>query len=135
MSHDQCSDFIECQWVELSFPKQKNVIICNLYRPPQGNIKKFLEYVESCMERIDYVRKDLFIMGDTNIDVLDKTVAQVKDLKEFLSQCGLRNHIKDTTRYSDTKNSCLDHIYSNCNIVNDSGTLDVFFSDHIPQSL
>ena len=71
-------------------------------------------------------------MGDINIDALDKKSQNTKDLKEFLSQSGLVNHIKDVSRFANTKNSCLDHIYSNCNIVTDSGTLDVYISDHLP---
>ena len=56
----------------------------------------------------------------------------VYELKEFLIQNGLTNHIKYCSRFANTKNSCLDHIYSNCNIVNDCGTLDLHISDHIP---
>ena len=129
---DKSTADIESQWVELSFANQKNVIVCNLYRPPQGDTNQYLKYIESCLECFDYVRKDLFIMGDANIDVLDKTSPKAKELKEFLLQCGLTNHIKEVSRYANEKNSCLDHIYSNCNIVNDCGTLDISISDHLP---
>ena len=47
-------------------------------------------------------------------------------------QCGLTNHIREISRFANTKNSCLDHIYSNCNIVNECGTLNVSISDHVP---
>ena len=71
-------------------------------------------------------------MGDINIDVLDKAAQNTKELEEFLSQCGLTNHIKNVSRHANVKNSCLDHIYLNCNIINESGTLDMHMSDHLP---
>ena len=117
------SENIECQWLELKFANQRNVIICNVYRPPKGNVKQYMEYIENCMEGIDYIRKDQFVIGDMNIDILDTRSPHVKELKEFLSQNGLTNHVKNISRYANTRN---------CNIINDSGTLDVNISDHIP---
>ena len=67
-----------------------------------------------------------------NIDTMDKKHIDTKDLSELLLQCGFINHIKNPTRFSSTRNSCLDHIYSNSDIINDCGTLDVNISDHIP---
>ena len=127
-----CNTYVECQWLQISFPNQLNIIIGNVYRPPQGNVESYIEYMEGCLENIDYVHSDVFIMGDINIDFSDRNNEAVKDLKEFPSQSGLVNQIKTTTRFSKTKNSCLDHIYTNSNIVNESGTLDVNISDHLP---
>ena len=127
------NEHVEGQWVELKLENEKNVIfIGNIYRPPQGNVKVFLDYLEECLEKLDYIHKDIVIMGDINIDFRDRKFDGTKELKEFLSQSGLTNHINTPTRFSTTKNSCLDHIYSNSNIINDSGTLDVNISDHLP---
>ena len=125
-------DYVESQWVEIRFPKQRNIIVGNIYRPPQGNVKNFLEYLEECMEQIDYIHNDIIIMGDINIDFKDTNLSDTKELKEILSQTGLTSFIKTPTRYSETKNSCLDHIYSNSNIIQDSGTIDINISDHLP---
>ena len=46
----------------------------------------FLEYLEECLEKMDYIHKDIVIMGDINIDFKDKTFEGTKDLNEFLSQ-------------------------------------------------
>ena len=133
LSELNCStENIECQWLELKFWNQRNVIVCNVYRQPQGNVRQYLDHIENCLEQIDYIRKGLFIIGNMNIDILDSRSPNVKDLKEFLSQNGLVNHIKTISRYANTKNSCLGHIYSNCNIINNCGTLDLHLSDHIP---
>ena len=121
---------IECQWIELCLEKQRNIVIGNLYRPPNGDPDEFIEYLENSIEGFNLDNKDLIICGDVNIDVLDKTNESTKKLIEFLSQTGLTNLIKTPTRFSNNKNSCIDHIYSNSYSIIDSGVLDVNISDH-----
>ena len=121
---------IECQWLEICHDHQRNIIIGNLYRPPNGDVDKFLEYIEQCLGTMNLGNKDLIICGDVNIDVLDKANISTKKLTEFITQTGLSNYIKAPTRYSSTRNSCIDHIYSNSDIILDSGVLDVNISDH-----
>ena len=125
---NRSSAIIECQWLELCFEHQRNIIIGNLYRPLSGDVDLFLEYIEQCIETLDMGNKDLIICGDVNIDMLDKSNISTTKLVEFLGQSGLTNHIKAPTRYSSTKNSCIDHIYSNSSIILDSGVLDI--NDH-----
>ena len=119
------SQNIECQWVELCFEKQRNIIVGNMYRPPQGDVEIFIKYVEGCIEEIDLSKKDVYIFGDVNIDALDKNHDSTKKLVEFLSQTGLTNYIRKPTRYTTGRNSCLDHIYSNSTKVASSGILYV----------
>ena len=115
-----CED-VESQWLKVKFSKQRKIIVGNLHRPPQGKVKYFLSYLEECLEKIDYIHNDIIIMGDINIDFKDRKFEGTKELKEFLSQTGLTNHISTCTRYSTSKNSCLDHVYTNSNIINDCG--------------
>ena len=84
----------------------------------------------SCLENIDFGTRDIFIMGDFNIDYLDRQNEHTKKLKELLTQTGLVNLIKKNTRFSSDKNSAIDHIYTNSNMILDSGVLDVNVSDH-----
>ena len=121
---------IECQWIELCYEHQRNIIIGNVYRPPNGDVDEFIEHLENCIGKIDTGKKDIFICGDVNIDMLDKKNSSTLKLVEFLSQVGLSNYIKNPTRYSKHKNSCIDHIYSNSNSISDCGVLDVNISDH-----
>ena len=107
------NDDIECQWIELINTNQRNIVICNAYRPPQGDVDNFISFLETCLENLDLSTRDIFIMGDFNVDFLDRQNAHTKKLKEFLAQTGLNNLIKDPTRYSANKTSELDHIYTN----------------------
>ena len=124
------SNIVECQWIELCFAKHRNIIVGNCYRPPQGSVDLFLEYIEKCIENFDTNRKDIFILGDVNIDCLDKKDDSSKKLLETMTQLGFINMIKTPTRFSDSKNSCIDHLYTNSDVIFKSGVLNVNISDH-----
>ena len=63
---------VECHWLELKFEHHRNIIIANLYRPPQGNVKKFMTYIESMVNKTRVNNVDIFIMGEFDIDFLVK---------------------------------------------------------------
>ena len=73
--------------------------------------------------------KLFYLMGDFNIDMLDKSCDLCKEFNSLISSHGLKPHIFESTRKG-TKESCLDNIYSNSDIIKYSGTLDWNFSDH-----
>ena len=120
------SQNIECQWVKWG----RNVIIGNLYRPPQGNVQNCIDYLEDTIEQFDLTKDDLFIMGDFNIDFLSKKDNSYKLLFQFCKQFGLDPHIKSSTHFSKTKNSCIDQILSNSNFVSMAGVCNLNISDH-----
>ena len=62
---------VECQWLEMEFEHQQNIVIANLYRPPQGNTQNFIDYLDNTFDKIDVTNKDIFIMEDFNINFLD----------------------------------------------------------------
>ena len=124
-----CRD-VECQWVKLIFEKQRNVIVGNLYRPPQGNVNFFIDYMDGVLETVDLSKEDVFLMGDYNIDFLNKLDESYKSINEFGNQIGMDMCINSKTRFSKTKDSCLDQIITNSNFVHDSGTCDLNISDH-----
>ena len=104
--------------------------IANVYRPPQGNVKKFIEYLRESLDLIDdKSKKDVFILGDFNIDFKKKSDQNTKDLIQTMNTFGMKQHIVGITRYG-KKNSCIDLIFSNSEYINNSGILDLNFSDH-----
>ena len=80
---------IEIQWIEIINDNCRNFIVANAYRPPDGNTGDFMEYLEDCLNFIDLSKFDLFLMGDFNIDYLDKKSEITKKLKVILKQYGL----------------------------------------------
>ena len=82
--------------------------------------------------------EDLFLMGDFNLDYLDHKHEYVSDLKQIAPIFGLKQHIKETTRYSlnqnglgHVKGSCLDLIFTTSPYIQQSGTLNFNLSDHL----
>ena len=82
------------------------------------------------MGKVKTERKDTFIMGDFNIDLLDPQNKFTSEWKETIKLLGLKSLIKDPTRFSTQRNSCLDNILSNSNQCHMSGVLNINLSDH-----
>ena len=121
---------IECHNFELILGNQKNVLIVNLYRPPQGDVDIFINLFDLALQNIDFVRKDIIILGDFNIDFLDKSNVNTKGVNRFVFEYGLTKLINNPTRYGVTKNSCIDQIITNSDHILHAGVSDVNISDH-----
>ena len=121
---------IEIQWITLKLPKVREILIGNVYRPPQGNLKSFYKYLNLCLDNLcGKDNRDIFILGDFNINISKTTNKDSKDLINLFNSFGLKQLIKDTTRFGNN-NSCIDLIFTNSDYISDSGTMDLNFSDH-----
>ena len=121
---------IESQWVTVQHPNCKTILIGNLYRPPQGSIDNFTQVLEDIIVNLDLTKIELYIMGDLNIDMLDKKNISTKKITELIKSFGLRQLIRSPTRYSKEKNSLLDIIFTNSDFISISGVCDINLSDH-----
>ena len=121
---------IECHYVEILHEYQKNVLIINMYRPPQGNIENFVNYLEQIMSILDKSKMDIIFMGGLNIDFMLSTEPSTKKMNRFISQNGFIKLISEITRYGTTKNSCLDQIITNSNHILKAGIANLNISDH-----
>ena len=108
----------------------KTILIGNLYRPPQGNAKNCIDMIEHTLSNVDLQKVEIILMGDLNLDLLDKNNKFAKELVNTLKQMGLRQLIKEPTRYSNSKDSCLDLVFTNSNIIARSGVGNINISDH-----
>ena len=129
---DRASKDIEAQWSIIHRPHCKNVIICNVYRPPKGNLEKALDYLNECLHEMDMAKNDVFIMGDMNVNYKNQLSAEFKKLNFFIKANCMSQVITNTTRNSDKTKSLLDVVLTNSNYVSAAGTLDHFISDHQP---
>ena len=113
----------------------KNVLKCNgwsyfMQNIYQTNLNNFVEYIQNCLDSFDEKsKKDIFILGDFNIDIKKKSDSHVKDLIQTMNSYGLKQYINGITRYGKS-NSCIDLIFSNCEYISNSGILNLNFSDH-----
>ena len=121
---------IECQWISISQPHSKLTVVGNIYRPPQGNIDVFIHELDDILSQIDIDKIELFLMGDFNIDFIEKGNQATSKLIDCIKPFGLRQLIKEPTRYSRAKNSCLDLFITNSNDIDRVGVCDINLSDH-----
>ena len=120
---------IEIQWILLKPSNQRNIVIANLYRPPQRNIKVFLETL-TMLNEVDTDKQDVFLIGDVNIDYNSNDDVHTKTLKDFIRSNGLTQLISVSTRCTENRKSCLDMIITNSDLIAISGVIDVNVSDH-----
>ena len=124
---------IKVQWLHIKQDNIRPIVVLNIYRPPQGDCKVF------CKEILDRIHEadlkdntDLFILGDFNVDYLDKKNKDFTELNTTMKSLGLKQLIKGPTRFGRTKNSCLDLVFSNSDCISASGLINVNISDHFP---
>ena len=125
--HNISTSDLELLWVRINMPNSRNINIGTVYRPPSGKVDKCCDILIDSVNDINSIDKaDMFLLGDFNINYLDKKSESYKNLHRFELLSNLKQHIRQPTR----KGHCLDLIYSNCEIISNSGVLDVMLSDH-----
>lgn len=92
--------------------KNKQEIISVLYRPPTGNVARFLEFYEDFLEFICKNNLRLISGGDFNINMLEENNC-VRDFSTKLVSSGFINVIKTPTRITCSTSSMLDLIVTN----------------------
>ena len=124
---------IEMQVVEIIRPKLKNLFIGNVYRPPQGKIKKFNDVIGKLISHTK--NRPTFIAGDLDLNTFSyDTDPKVRNFLQKMMQNGFLPTITKATRITRQKATCIDNIFSNTalNHQNNSGIMQVKISDHFP---
>ena len=129
---DVSNEWMEAQWIYIHRPDCKNIIICNVYRPPSGDLKKAIVYLENCLKTINMEKVNIFVMGDFNVNYKNKRSPEYKKLHFFAQTNTLSQCINTTTRNTDKTKSLLDLVLTNSKYVEEAGTLDHYLSDHQP---
>ena len=125
--HNHSSEDIECCWIKLIKSNANDIILCMVYRPPSGNAETFCNTLSSTMEDIGNAsNKDIFILGDFNINYLDKNDTGFKALHQLELNTGLKQLIDSPTR----GRNIIDLVYTNSQDVANAGVLDLNISDH-----
>lgn len=108
-----------------------NFIISVAYKPPTVTTPELLEYLETShnsFRNFPQKNKELFILGDFNVDMRCRT-ADCLLLKNHSTALGLSQQIEATTHFG-RKDSILDLIFTNSAKIKSSGTLNWEISDH-----
>ena len=70
-----CCKDIESQCISLNVLNLREIILINIYRPPQGSLKNCIDLLSKFTDNILGLCKsdaELYFMGDFNVDFLDK---------------------------------------------------------------
>ena len=124
--------FIEVEFDSKTSANKQSVVIGCVYRHPRWHTSLFIDVL--CEKLSLYTGKNIpiVILGDTNIDVLEKSDRD-KNYVNMLSSIGCKNLVDVPTCFTDTSRSCLDHVITNieddriiCGVLDDSPT------NHLP---
>ena len=131
--NDLNSDFSTCEtvFVEINVPKGQNVIVGVLYRPPKSNVDNYLTYFDSLLKRLSKENKQIYLLGDYNLDLLKVNSNKVLSIMNIISLYGFYVQINIPTRISKTSATLIDNILANTNELQ-SGVLYSSITDHLP---
>ena len=135
LSDLEINDDIVCQsiFVELNL-KKSSTIIGVVYRPPNGDIKKFNDYINNTLSKLNNSKKSIYIMGDFNINLLNsETCNLTSDFFEIMLSHSLCPTIFRPTRITTYSATLIDNIFpNNYSQPVTSGILLTDILDHLP---
>ena len=73
---------------------------------------------------------EIYVMGDFNIDMLDKKSQNMRDLIRVMKMIGALPLVDKFTRNSENP-TCIDQIFTDSNVISSSGITDLNISDHL----
>ena len=126
------NEHVEAQWILIHRPQSRNICVCNLYRPPNSNLVKTISYLEKCIQSLNLSKTEVILLGDLNVNYVNKSSPSYKKFNFFAKSMGLIQHISTTTRNTDKSKSLIDLALTNSKFIQSSGTLNHFISDHQP---
>lgn len=115
--------------------------IIAVYRPNPTSENDFIDEIDSYLEETEDTGNHIqIIVGDINIDILDKSAYVVNKYLSILGKHGFQPYIQIPTRVNKESSSCLDHIFvrKKQSIKNNkfsSYVLNCNITDHYPVTL
>jgi hypothetical protein len=124
-------DIFESLVIQVNIPaSKKSIVIANYYRP-NNHSDIFLEHYANFMDNLSNFSCDVFLVSDSNINLLEPEMGVVQNYEELSYAYGFTNIIKKATRIQGNSCSLIDHIYTKLSV--DSIISGVFIdtpSDH-----
>ena len=116
--------------LEIIIAESKKYQFINIYRPPNGRFKPFLDKLYSILECHYKKFKTVFLSGDFNVNLsLDKF--ESVETFDLLSRFNLLCYTECPTRVTVSSSSMIDAIFSNTKDELKSGVLLTEISDHL----
>ena len=127
------TDHAEILAVELIM-KSKNIIIFEIYRPPNTDVIKFIDLLSNLVIKAQkFGNKLIYLAGDFNIDLLNEDHRSIKiDFLNSLYSNNLLPVLTKPTRITEHSSSLIDNIFTNNLNLLSSGIIYSDISDHLP---
>ena len=129
-----CKD-VESLGVELLHDKTKNTLFNVLYRPPNGQIETFENFLRHLFHENKNSNKNFHIAGDFNLNLLDHNEnKKVQNFLNIIHQNGILPTRNKPTRVTRKSATAISHIITNNYIESSFKTAIIKFdiSDHFP---
>ena len=126
LNHSACPNFddlwFDCSaWSVIKLKDNKSLLLGAVYRSPNSSVEKNQKLL-TMLRRASTMKNDyLMICGDFNLPLIDWNSHQSRDAENSLSNLFLEmvedqnwfQHVKNSTRFRGSQNSCLDLILTN----------------------
>ena len=87
---------LECCWVQLNRSEATDILVCALYKPPAGNVKNVYDMLISTLDEIGKnFKKEIFVLGDFNVNYINKDDINTKRLLQFETIVCLKLQYRD----------------------------------------
>ena len=120
------------QWLTLSKPYMRKIVIANIYRPPCAIVGNFIDSLNAWYDALtEYRKHEIVLLGNMNIDLNKRPNHNASLLRDFIKQMGMNQLINEPTHFNTlSPDSLIDVIITNSNSIVNSGTRNVNISDH-----
>ena len=121
-------------FIEICKPKEKNVIVGIIYRPPNQNPRDFISDLDHLLSKISKENKLCYILGDFNLNLMNPNCHQPTSIfLDLMYSNMLFPLIMRPTRITSNTATLIDNIFTNnLNHVMFNGLLFTDISDHLP---
>ena len=112
-------------------PDHRHFVTICVYKPPKGKLGKCIEFLSTILSKAITSKKEIWILGDFNTDMLKRNDPNTVTLQNFMKKWGLLQCVNGITRPNSRGGSCIDLIMTNCPFVSESGVAGDMISDHL----
>ena len=130
--YDLERDELESIWIEIFPHNARSFLLFTIYRPHYGSkylFKNFNTLLNDTLNVISFKHKECIILGDTNINYLDKN--NHNDIKDIFTLNGYKQLVTKATRITEKSKTLIDAIFTNKpENISKTDTIPTSLSDH-----
>ena len=82
----------------ISKPNFRKLVVVCVYKPPKGKTEKCIDFLKTITSNPVYAKREIWILGDFNVDILKRDDVNVVLLQGFVKRAGLQQKIDTITR-------------------------------------